>query len=293
MPSVIKEPQSNLYVVKAFPNNNFNNQSSLFCGRFTNATDDIYESLMYFDLCNFPCNSSISKATLKLYINRNDNPLTIKPVTIHKFLSSFNPNSVTYSTLPAFDPVPSASLDVTSEINSFIEFDITNLVINWYTSPSSNYGILIKGLETATGFLGFASTFSCKSTQHPVLEIEYTCGDKNLIQYPPETITIQSSDSFVYSSSIPLGGNVATFGIQNQGPGAISARIQLSTNNVDWIDNILPFMSQYILLEGDNVTITSTGFMSYAHIIITHAEGYPATDATVKISPTVKTCCTH
>ncbi|EPY2274808.1 DNRLRE domain-containing protein [Clostridium sporogenes] len=283
---VRKIPQSDLYVAKLYPNTNFNGDPSLGCGRYY-TQDNIYRTLMYFDISSLPSNIFIDKAILKLYVKINIVNNIIKPITIHNLLQSFDKNTVTYSNQPSFEDNPYATLNINAELNQFVEVDITNLLTEWYNSPALNYGMLMKGLETQTSFVGFSSTFDNDDTKFPNLEIYYGYYE-GLSEYPPEMIELLELDDSVNSSAIPLGPNIGTFAIENHGSGAISVRIQLSFDNINWIDNKPPYTSDYILLKDENMILTTTAYMSYARILITHAESYPVEDATVTIYKTIK-----
>ncbi|MGO5073456.1 DNRLRE domain-containing protein [Clostridium sporogenes] len=281
-----KISQDDLYVAKLYPNTNFNGDPFLGCGRYY-TQDNIYRTLMYFDISSLPSNIFIDKAILRLYVKINIVSNITKPITIHNLLQPFDKYTVTYSNQPSFEDNPYATLNINSEINQFVEVDIKNLLIKWYNSPTLNYGMLMKGLETQASFVGFSSTFDNDDTKFPNLEIYYGYHE-GLSEYPPETIELLSADNFANSSAIPLGPNIGTFAIENQGLGAISVRIQLSSDNINWIDNKPPYTSDYILLKDDNIILTTTAYMSYARILITHAENYPVEDATVTIYKTIK-----
>lgn len=284
--NVEKIPQADLYVAKLYPDTNFNGNDLLGCGRYY-TENNIYRTLMYFDISSLPSNIFIDEAILKLYVKINIIDNITKPITIHNLLESFDKNTVTYSNQPSFEDNPYETLNINAEIDQFVEVDITDLLIEWYNSPTLNYGMLMKGLETEASFVGFSSTFDNDATKFPNLEIYYGYYE-GLSEYPSETVELLASDDSVISSAIPLGPNIGTFAIENQGSGTISVRIQLSSNNINWIDNKPPYTSDYILLEDDNIILTTTAYMSYARILITHAENYPIEDATVTIYKTIK-----
>ncbi|ACA55051.1 DNRLRE domain-containing protein [Clostridium botulinum] len=286
MPSSIKKAESDLYMAKLYPNTNFKGAPFLNCGR-DDTNLNIYRTLMYFDISSLPLNILICKATLKLYIKRNQNISVTKPITIHKLLEPFDENNVTYSNQPAFKDNPYTSLKINNEINKFIEIDITNLLKEWYCAPNFNYGMLIKSLENKSSLISFASTFGSDESKFPKLEIYYKYCE-GLSSYPSETVQLLSSEESVNSESIYLGPNVGTFAIENKGSGAITVRIQLSSDNINWMDNKLPYVSDYTLLKDDNIILTTTAYMNYARILITHAENHTIEGATAILYKTIK-----
>ncbi|WP_125154898.1 DNRLRE domain-containing protein [Clostridium rectalis] len=284
--NIEKIPNSDLYIAKLFPNTNFNGSHFLNCGR--NDTDlNSYRTLMYFDLSNLPENIMICEASLNLYINLNQNTSVTKPLIIHKLLEPFNENLVTYSTEPKFKDTPYTSLNISNEINKFIKINITSLVGEWYCNPSLNYGIVIKSFEDKSSFVSFSSTFSDDETKFPQLELRFKyC--PGLSSYPMETINLLSSDDSATCTPVYLGPNIGTFAMENKGNGAITVLIQLSSDNINWIDNKLPYASDYILLKDDNIILTTTAYMNYARVFITHANNHPIEDATIILYKTIK-----
>ncbi|ACQ52280.1 hypothetical protein EXN65_01545 [Clostridium botulinum] len=58
--NVRKITQADLYVAKLYPNTNFNGEPLLGCGRYY-TQDNIYRTLMYFDISSLPSNIFIDK----------------------------------------------------------------------------------------------------------------------------------------------------------------------------------------------------------------------------------------
>ncbi|WP_315121600.1 DNRLRE domain-containing protein [uncultured Clostridium sp.] len=263
-------PNKDLYISQYYSNTNFNGASELFVGKFLN-NNDIYQFLIQFDISSLPTGANITSATLKLYIYRNDAPLVTSNIGIYRLLNSFDKNSVTFANVPPIENTPTDVKPVTSEINTFINFDLTTLVKNWLTGLVPNYGVLIKEVNNSYGIVGFRSTFFNNSNYFPVLEVQYdlpcpcTEGGSSFTEYPVEIVT--TTNNFTGSTPIPLGTEKATFGVMNIGAlNSAEVTLQLSSDGINWIDNILSFVSTPIFAPGDNLIMNTDGHLKYARV---------------------------
>jgi len=119
--------------------------------------------VMKFDLTSIPAGSTISRATLSLYLFRSD--ASADPtytVTAHKIVTK-NPDvtratGYTYDGVNPWTPnaccrnhIPMAQSDIgppvdTKDIDKtvgFKEWDVTSLVQGWFSDPSTNFGLLL------------------------------------------------------------------------------------------------------------------------------------------------------
>ena len=139
------------YVNNALPTTNFGSLSNLYVGNGGTA-------LIQFDLSSLPAGttaSQIGKATLKLYINRID---TSGLVIVQQVTSAWSEPAVTYATMPTLGSQVASFTPASAQ--QFIVVDITALVQEWVTTPSSNLGI---ALSSASGSIVFDS----KENQEP------------------------------------------------------------------------------------------------------------------------------
>ena len=97
--------------------------------------------LIRFDLGTLPAGttgSQISKATLRLYVNRVYTPgaVSVAPLT-----GSWSESAVTYSTVPtAGDAAGSVAV---MEGEQFVTVDVTPVVQGWVTNPDTNFGLAL------------------------------------------------------------------------------------------------------------------------------------------------------
>lgn len=277
MPTSTFSSTQDAYISQYFPNQNFGGAPILYVGLFQGLTDR-YRSLLSFDISSLPSGIDITSAILRMYISRNDIPIIPKSINVYRLTDSFTEDTVTYSNQLSTGATPDSTATITSEINTFIEWDITDLVREWYTGSVPNNGIMLTGIETARSLVGFWSREYLDSILRPTLIIQYsTLPEEGLIEYPEETVT--TTDTWTGSTPIPLGSRNATFGIINIGS-ANSAQVvvQLSPDGTTWIDNILPFVSISTFAPGNHLIMNTDGHMEYARVAFKSViAGMPAT----------------
>jgi hypothetical protein len=121
-------------VNSAHPTTNYGSLSNLYVGNGNT-------SLLQFDLSVLPSGtaaSQVSKATLRLYVNRVNSAgsVTVSPVS-----SAWTESAVTYSNAPTIGS--SVATFTPSNPGTFISVDVTSLVQGWVTTPASNYGLAL------------------------------------------------------------------------------------------------------------------------------------------------------
>ncbi|RXH54830.1 DNRLRE domain-containing protein [Granulicella sibirica] len=122
------------HVNSARPTVNYGGLSNISVGSGTTG-------LIRFDLGTLPAGtvgSQISKATLRLYVNRvyTAGTMSVAPLT-----GSWSEAAVTYSTVPSAGDV-AGSVDVTAA-EQFVTVDLTSVVQNWVTNPDTNFGLAL------------------------------------------------------------------------------------------------------------------------------------------------------
>jgi hypothetical protein len=123
-----------------------------------------------FDLSALPVGASVSKATLRLYV---DAFAKAGSFDVYEVDTSWSENTLTYNTAPplgpsatGFHPIAVAS----SNANSFLLLDITPLVQSWLNGMVVSNGVAL-ALTTTNGSFSFDAKESLLTGNGPELEI--------------------------------------------------------------------------------------------------------------------------
>ncbi|WP_160115257.1 DNRLRE domain-containing protein [Bryocella elongata] len=130
-----------------------------------------YTALVQFDLGVLPPGttaSQITRATLKLYLNRAD---TAGAISVAPLLGAWSESTVNYGTLPNAGSVVQTAQAATP--GQFVTFDVTGTVQQWLSSPSSNYGV---ALTSSTAMVQFDSKENDETSHEPQLVIALATG---------------------------------------------------------------------------------------------------------------------
>jgi len=287
MATKVFTPTDNVYISEYYYYQNFSGSSSLYCGQY-DGSGDIYRSILRFDLESLPASCSITDAKLKLFIHRNDAPSVSRAINVYQALSYVPQNTVTYANQPLSPVSPEASVTISSELDTYLEFDLTNLVKGWYTGSIPNNGIVLKGLETGDALVGFRNIYFGNSNCWPLLEVNYVKGI--IIEYPPESVT--TSGVWQGSTPIPLGLRTVSFSIINTGATNDAAiELEISPDGHTWA--WAPFMTAsgiFIVTPlpasgylGDNTAVFNTsGYAgTYARIGYVCRDGHGPTTLSI------------
>ncbi|MCY6483162.1 DNRLRE domain-containing protein [Clostridium aestuarii] len=283
MASVTLEALQDASIYDLEPDRNMGHDTELYCGKNRGG---IYRTLLNFDISSIPKAAIIEKAILKLYILRNNVPSVVKQTKVYKLLAGFDEYTVTYSNQPAFHPNPQASVNIISQRDAYLEWNLTSLVTDWYTENTTNYGVMLRGLETENSLTVFPSRTYSLEYKHPILEVSYVI-DGIIIEYEPEDII--STGEWAYSIPIPLDNRTANFGIENNGPKNVCVITQLSADKNIWIDSHTSSVSLCTLNPGDNMVLTTNANMAYVRLKCKALEcTNPGDYAQIRIYPTIK-----
>lgn len=100
-----------------------------------------YTGLLQFDLSLLPSGTTstqISRAVLRVYVNRMDTPglVSLTPAT-----SGWSEYNVTYQTIPSLGAV--AHVFSVSQAGAYVAVDVTSLVRGWVVAPATNFGVAL------------------------------------------------------------------------------------------------------------------------------------------------------
>jgi hypothetical protein len=155
-------PSADTYVSNSLPKTNFGNSIVLI-------VQSGVTSYVRFNLGTVPAGASISKATLRLYVDAVGKSGSFD---VYEIDNAWNESSLIYNTAPPLGtsvtgghPIPVSS----STMNQFLLIDITPLVQNWVSGAIPNNGIALA--TTGSGSFSFDSKESLLTGNGPELEI--------------------------------------------------------------------------------------------------------------------------
>ncbi len=137
-------------------------------------------SALKFQLPTLSSTDIVLKAVVGLYqTSYSYAGYTSNPINVYKITSSWtSPSSPgVHGNPPAYDTkVLDYAAVGTATTNQFVTWDITSAAKGWYTTPSTNYGILIKAAdETKWAIARFSDTLNgnLSSSARPILILQY------------------------------------------------------------------------------------------------------------------------
>ncbi len=157
-------PSADTFVTSATPNINYGSGIGLIVGPGT-------ETYIQFNLSGIPAGATVSKATLRLYVDAVGKAGSFD---VYQLNSSWNENKLTYNTpSPSLGPSATGGISTaitSNSLNQFVLIDITSLVQKWVNGTAPNDGVAL-ALTTATGTFSFDSKESLLTGNGPELEI--------------------------------------------------------------------------------------------------------------------------
>ncbi len=120
-----------------------------------------------------PSGASVSKATLRLYVNQ---VVTPGKFDVYQLNNGWVESALTYSNAPLRGASATGSHPVAftaSSLNQFVLIDITPLVNGWANGSIANHGLEL-ALTSATGAVAFDSKEALNTSHQPELEIALT-----------------------------------------------------------------------------------------------------------------------
>lgn len=121
------------------------------------------------DISRIPRNARIETAKLRLHIKRNNSPLGCM-YRVSKITSNWSEGGVTWNNRPT--SVNANVAGVFFERDDNVNIDITNLVKEWYSGRSPNYGLIVADREVTQDC--YFSTREGPHEDRPWLSVRYT-----------------------------------------------------------------------------------------------------------------------
>ena len=158
---------------------NHGNEGSIQVGYYSGCYKD-FRGLIKFDLSSLPSGVTINKAYLQLYAYNYSEwsqdawpgPHS-KTITAYKITQDWGETTVTWNNKPSGDTGVGATA-VTSNVNTWTSWDVSDLVSKWYNGQIPNYGVYIDELNENKGYYFYASSDHPNANIRPKLVIEYS-----------------------------------------------------------------------------------------------------------------------
>jgi Collagen triple helix repeat (20 copies) len=163
-------PSADTFVSSSTPKINYGSTIALAVGPGTT-------TYVRFNLAGIPAGASISKATLRLYVDAVGKPGNFD---VYQLNSGWAENTLTYNT-----PPPPLGLSVTNGTgvsittanwNQFLLIDITALAQGWVNGTIPNNGVALALTSGSSGSFSFDSKESLLTGNGPELEIAFNSG---------------------------------------------------------------------------------------------------------------------
>ena len=193
--------------------------------------DGNFAGLLRFDLGSVPFGSTIHQVTLRLLPYNWDGQGTMD-VLVHRVLRPWIDSEANWNIAAAGSlwDIPGANNPVTDSdadpiavqtitgLNTWYEFDITDLATTWIADPQTNHGVILRGLGYQSVIYHFASANHSTMSARPQLVIDYTA--------PEEPVTPTATASGTPEASptgTPEASPTGTPAVSATGTPAVSA----------------------------------------------------------------------
>ena len=167
----------------AYLTGNVNRTGGPTSAEFPNFGDS--RGLFTFDLSSIPAGSTITDASVSIYIGFNAfSPVSsrLTSVSLYQVTSNWTETGVTYDTRPTWITSPVTSMGIpagtgsggNTPFNGYITGNITNLVQGWMGGSIQNYGLVTSDTYTTNGLLRIYAHEAGGTTTDPRLRVTYT-----------------------------------------------------------------------------------------------------------------------
>lgn len=176
MSTIVLSSLADTYVQQRQPAMNLSKRGRLVVGA-ERQPENIYRSLLKFDLSQVPSVCEIVGATLKLFVEKATLSRRIS-ITAYGIAPDYNASAVTWATAPQAAAHPCAVFTVSyCQAKQFIEVDVTELVRSSRADNSPLAGILLTEAAGDAGSVVFAAGSDRDAHYRPSLIVRHSCGE--------------------------------------------------------------------------------------------------------------------
>lgn len=173
-----------LHGLDTLVNTNFGNNTEFPATAWTfGGTPGVVRSLIQFDLASIPTNATVTSAQLSLYAidstsgqGQHSTFSGSNESYLEKVTSAWDESTVTWNTQPSSTTVGRVMLPAsTSATEDYLNINVTGLVQDMVTTPSTNFGFIFKlQLEEYYRRMNFSSSDHTNPALRPRLEVTYS-----------------------------------------------------------------------------------------------------------------------
>lgn len=195
-----------------------------------------YQSLIEFDITSLPCLLTLVSGTLNVYLCKNWLSQQEKHIAVHQIVSPWCVGKA-----PVIKSIPVACAAVGNSNNFFVKFDITSLVLGWYTGNAANFGILLRleqlNKSREAGVLAFCSKQVRNSQRWPFLEVAYLepSPSESCCQTLDFDVSVTAGELINTTAALNIQRFNYTYFIVNRGIHPASVSLQVSPDGLYWL----------------------------------------------------------
>jgi CSLREA domain-containing protein len=152
---LILVPAADAWIETGNPSANYGSSPGLHVVYVPGGSGWTERSLLYFNLSGLSAGATVDNATLTLNLE-NGYGLSTVTLDAYDLLASWSEAGVTWANQPAAGSLR-ASQSVGSSAGS-VTWDLTTLVVGWQAGTITNYGLLLRGPESGSGWFRYFSS---------------------------------------------------------------------------------------------------------------------------------------
>lgn len=200
---------------------------------FVGCKRHIYQTLIEFDIAALPSFLTILRGTLNVFLLENDCSQIGNIIDAHQVLSPWCKRKNMLIKNAAVTSVAVGNMN-----GCFLSFDITSLIVDWYTGGSANLGVLLKLRDQQKpGLLSFCSNRAFNSRCWPFLEVTFLepLPKDNCCEMLDMDEGVTTSEFVQTTTMLNVQRFNYTYYIINTGTYSASVSLELSPDGINWI----------------------------------------------------------
>jgi len=237
-----------------------------------------YISLIKFNrISSLPCDCSIVRAILHVYVRKLDNPYMHcreNKILVYSNLEYFEGSTLCWQDKPEYEQEADGVITFASNYeHGYALCDITELAVDWHCGIQPNFCIsLIESSEGARCIM----LDSEQGAHPPYISIDYLPGHHNDCccpeskehlknEFVERIFDINRDQDETFSPYVKItNAELVSFFVKNTGETAFEANLQISPNNIDYLCDL----QILTVAPGELVLITPTNYAKFMRVHI-------------------------